>query len=113
MASTPAERLYVVYDAYSQAYGRRAQDLKDSTTKAQADSVLRNVESLEALYLRAAKQALDATGQAVEDALKAAKAAQKDVTDAYEKAKSIADKLKLVGSVVSKIGDLVGRAAGK
>lgn len=113
MASTPEERLYVVYEAYSQAYGRRAQDWKDAKTKAQADTIFKNVESLEALYLKAAKQALDTNAQAVENAFEAAKAAQKEVNDAYEEAKGIADKIKLVGSVVSKVGDLIKKAGGK
>jgi len=113
MASTPAERLYAVYEAYSQAYDRRAQDWKDAKTKAQADTIFKNVESLEALYLKAAKQALDANGQAIEDAFDAAKAAQKEVNDAYDEAKGIAEKIKLVGSIVGKVGDLINKAGRK
>ena len=113
MTSTPADRLYAVYDAYSQAYARRAEDWKDAQTKAQADSVFKNVEALEALYLKAAKQALDANSKAVEDAFDAAKAAQKDINDAYANAKEIAEKIKLVGSVIGKVGDLITKAGGK
>lgn len=113
MASTPAERLYVVYEAYSKAYGRRAQDWKDARTNAQTDTIFRNVESLEALYLKAAKQALDTNAQAVENAFEAAKAAQREINDAYQEAKDIVDKIKLVGSVVSKVGDLIRKAGGK
>ena len=113
MASTAQERLLAVYEAYSKAYDRRSQDWKDAKTNAQADAVAQNVEHLEALYLKAAKQSLDATGQAIEDALGAAKAAQKAVNDAYEGAKDLAEKIKLVGGVVGKVGDLITKASGK
>jgi len=113
MASTPAQRLYAVYEAYSQAYDRRAQDWKDAETSAQADAIFNNVQTLEALYLQAAKQALDANGQTVEDAFDAARAAQSAVNDAYDEAKSIAEKIYLVGRVVSQVGDLINKAGGK
>lgn len=110
MSSSPEERLYAVYEAYSKAYDRRPQDWKEAATKGEADAIFRNVERLEAHYLKAAKQSLDANGQAVEAAYQAAKNAQKDVDDAYEKAKKLAERIKLVGGIVGKIGDLVKKA---
>lgn len=113
MTSTAEERLFAVYEAYSRAYDRRAQDWKEAKSKAEADAVFRNVERLELLYLKAAKQALAANGPAVEAALDAAKKAQKSVDDAYTAAKSLAEKIRLVGSIVGKVGDLVSKAQGK
>ena len=111
MASSARDRLHLVYDAYSLAYDRRLDDWKQTTSTAQADAISRNVDRLETQYLKAAKQALDATGPAVEDAYEAAKAAQKDIDDAYESAKSLAEKIALVGKVIGTIGDLLNKAA--
>ena len=113
MNSTAADRLFAVYEAYSQAYDRRAQDWKEAKTKAQADAIFKDVESLEIAYLKAARQALDANGQAIEDAYQAAKTAQQEVDEAYKAAKGIADKIRLVGNVVGKVGDLIKKASGK
>lgn len=110
MASTARDRLHLVYDAYSRAYDRRLQDWKEATTKAQADAISRNVDRLETQYLKAARQALDATGQDVEDAYLAAKSAQEDIDKAYEKAKALAEKIALVGKIVGKVGDLISKA---
>ena len=106
------DRLLVVYDAYSKAYDRRLQDWSEATSTEQAKSISDHVDALETLYLGAAKQALDATGQAIEDAFAAAKEAQKAIDDAYDSAKNIADKIRLVGSIVGKVGDLITEAKG-
>lgn len=107
MASTPQERLYAVYLPYSRAYDRRPDDWKEANSADQAKAVYDNVERLEDLYLKAAKQALDANGDAVEQAYGAAKAAQKAVDDAYKNATDLAEKIKLVGSVIGKVGNLM------
>jgi hypothetical protein len=111
MPSSARDRLHVVYDAYSQAYDRRLDDWKQATSKAQADAISRNVDRLETLYLKAAKQALDANGVEVEAAYEAAKAAQDDIDEAYQEAKALAEKITLVGKIVGKIGDLISKAA--
>lgn len=108
--STAPERLFAIYEAYNSAFLRRAQDWKDAKSKAEADAIFRNVERLEGLYLKAAKQALDANGPAVEAAYADAKQAQKDVDDAYAAAKALADKIRLVGGIISKVGDLIAKA---
>ncbi|MEE4455213.1 hypothetical protein [Novosphingobium resinovorum] len=110
--STNRERLHVIYDAYSDAYDRRLDDWSEATSKAQAKAISDNLDALETLYLRAAKAALDASGQAVEDAMAAALEAQEKIDNAYEQARGIAEKVRLVGEVVSKIGDLVTKASG-
>ena len=109
--STPTERLLLVHDAFSKAYARRAGDLKQATSNAQADRILRNVDSLETSYLKAAKQALDATGGEVEAAFRDAKAAQQAIDDAYQEAKALAERIRLVGSIAQSIGNLVRKAA--
>jgi hypothetical protein len=108
--STASERLAIVHDAYSKAYGRRLQDWKEAKSQAQAKAVSDNLYGLELTYLGAAKQALDANGKAVEDAYDAAKAAQKEVDDAYQKAKALADKIRLVSGVATSVGDLLKKA---
>ncbi len=111
--SAPQERLYAIYDSYSKAFDRQTQDWRDAKTKAEANAVFRNVEKLEGLYLKAAKQALDANGAAVEAALAAAKAAQQQIDDAYLAAKALAERIRLVGGVIGKVGDLIAKAGGK
>lgn len=108
--SSAAERLAVIHDAYSKAYTRRLQDWKEAKSEAQAKAISNNLYRLEETYLRAAKQALDANGKAVEDAFDAAKSAQKGVDEAYQKAKAIADKIRLVSSIVASAGDLLKKA---
>ena len=78
-----AERLQVIHDPFSKAYARRLRDWKEATSQAQADAVSRNLNRLEESYLRAAKQALDANGAAVEAAYSEARSAQEAVDDAY------------------------------
>lgn len=111
MATTPQERLFAIYDAYSKAYDRRPQDWKDAKTNAQAQAVFNNVQRLEGLYLKAAKQALEANGAAVEAAYVAATKAQQDIDEAYQSAQALAEKIRLVGSVIGKLGDLITKAA--
>ena len=110
--STPADRLAAIHDAYSKAYARRLQDWADAQSDGQAQAISENLEELEDNYLKAAKQALDANGEAVEHAYDAAKQAQNDVDRAYQAAKGIADKIKLVSTCVVSVGDLVTTAAG-
>lgn len=114
--STPAERLEVIRNAYSKAYSRRLQDWKDATSKSQAEAISQNLNRLEEAYLRAAKQALDANGAAVEAAYRAAKDAQKAVEEAYKSAKAIAEKIRLVSRIAISVGEMLrkaGQAGGK
>jgi hypothetical protein len=111
--STAHERLLVVYEAYSKAYDRRLQDWSEAKNQAQAKAIADNVDRLETQYLRAAKNALDANGSAVEAAFDAAKAAQEKIDAAYNEAKDIAEKIRLVGDIVGKVGNLVARASGQ
>jgi hypothetical protein len=108
--SSEKDRLAVIHDAYSQAYSRRLKDWREAKSQAQAKSISDNLNRLELAYLRAAKQALDANGKAVEDAYKAAKTAQVEVDDAYKNARDIAEKIRLVSSVVTSVGDLLKKA---
>lgn len=110
--STPAQRLLVIHEAFSKAYARRAGDLKDARSDAEADRILRNVDSLETAYLKAAKQALDASGEAVEEAYNIAKKAQKDINDAYNKAKALPERISLSTSVVRSVSELIRKASG-
>lgn len=54
----------------------------------------------------------DANGAAAEDAYRTAKQAQKEIDDDYKAARAIAEKIRLVGGIVSSAGDLL-RKAGK
>jgi len=112
-SSSAKDRLFLIYEAYSAAYDRRDQDWKEAKSKAQAKAIFRNVERLELLYLKAAKQALDANGPAVEAAYEAAKGAQKAIDDAYNDAKELSEKIRLVSSVIKKVSGLVTKASGK
>lgn len=113
MQSTPQERLFEVYESYRQAYDRRAIDWKECTTVAQAKSVAKNVDALETIYLQAAKQALETNSPSVELAYSAARQARADVDKAYQNAVALAARIRLVGNVVSKVGDLLKKATGK
>jgi hypothetical protein len=108
--STRSERLHVIYEAYSKAYERRLQDWQEATSKDQAEAIATNLGSLEEAYLRAAKQALDANGAAVEAAFSAAQEAQKATDDAYQDAKAIPEKIRHVTGVVASVGDLLRKA---
>jgi len=110
--STPPERLQVVHGAFSNAYQRRSQDLKEAKSTAQADQILDNLDELEIAYLRAARNALDANGTAVEEAFEAADAASKAVDEAYRRAKALPEKIRLVTSVAQNVKQLVEKASG-
>jgi len=110
--STPAERLQAIHDSFSKAYARRLKDWKDAKSQAEADAVSRNLNRLEETYLRAAKQALDANGAAVEAAYEDAKSAQKIVDEAYQEAKKLPERIRLVSGIATSIADLL-RKAGK
>lgn len=112
MASSSKERLYEIYTAYNIAFTRRSSDLKEAASDAQADQILKNVESLESAYLKAAKQALDAAGPEVEQAYQSAVAARKEIQSAYNQAKKLALRIKAVGGAVKAVGNLV-KLAGK
>ena len=100
----------VVYNAYRTAYLNRSKDWKECTTMAQADGVATNVDKLETLYLKAGKQALNATGNDVENAYRLAKSAQDEVENAYKQAVALAERIRLVGQIAGKVGDLISKA---
>lgn len=105
--STPQDRLDALYKSYSEAKGRRNDDWAAAQTADQADAISRNLEGLENLYLDAANDALNANGQAVEAAYQSAVTARKAVNKAYADAKGIAQKIGLVGDLLTSLGDLV------
>jgi hypothetical protein len=111
MASTTEERLFEIYTAYKQARDRRPADLKEAKSEREVEAVMRNVDKLHAAYLKAAKVALDATGQAVEDALKSARAARKKVDDAYQQAKKLPERIRAVADLASSVGKLLTTAS--
>lgn len=109
--STPKDRLYEVYLAYQAALARRGADLAECTTQTQVTQILSNIDKLQSQYFKAALSELNATGADVEQALADAKQAGADVTAAYNAAKSLAERIRLVAKVVAKVGDLVRQAA--
>jgi hypothetical protein len=113
MPSSEQERLAVIYQSFKDAFARRAKDLKDAQTAAQANAILKNVHDLELAYLTAAKQALDKNGPAIEAAYDKAVAAKTAVDEAYAAAKSLAKRIGLVGDLAGQLGDLVRKASGK
>jgi len=110
MASSPKERVWIVYNAYMSAYDRRIDDWKNAETKSQSLAIDKNLARLELAYLKAARKELSASGVKVEEALKAAKAATKQVNNAYKSAKKISEKIKSVTDLVRKIESLVKQA---
>ena len=95
----------------------RAFHFQDNLEAAVADPVgsesrLANVNALEASYLEAARAALDATGAVVEQAYADARAARAAVDAAYQGAKDIVEKIRLVGSLARKASALVKVAGG-
>jgi hypothetical protein len=113
VASTGHERVIEIYHSYSDAYARRPRDLADATTQAQATQILANGATLEAGYLEAARDALDATGAAVEQAYQDAVAARVAVNAAYQNAQALTAKIALVTAICGKVSDLVKTASGK
>jgi hypothetical protein len=111
--TSPETRLFLIGQAFGSARRRRATDLRDAKTQAQANAILANVDKLEAQFLQAATIALDATSAAVEEAYDAASAAQAKIDKAYENAVSITEKIGLVGDIVGKVGTLIKAASGK
>ena len=111
MASTAQQRLFEIYTAYKSALDRRPADLKEASKDADVDKILDNVDALQAAYFEAARVALDATGDAIEDAYRAAKDANKKVGEAYKNGKALADRIRLVSSLVSRVGNLIEKAS--
>jgi hypothetical protein len=112
MTTSPRDRLIEVYQSYSDAYARRADDLAAAQSPDQIRAILANVNALEATYLEAARNALDATGSVVEQAYADAQAARAAVDAAYQGAKDIVEKIRLVGSLAKKASALVKAAGG-
>lgn len=110
--STAKDRLFEVYLAYQAALNRRAQDLTEAGSEAEVKQVLGNIDKLHSNYFKAAQSELSATGADVEQALKDAKQASADATAAYAAAKALPVRIRLVTSVVAKVGDLIRKAAG-
>lgn len=108
--STPQERLDEVYLSYSNAYRRRFADLREAGSEQQAKDILTNVRKLEATYLKAATDALDATGAAVETVYRDAQNARSAIDGAYSAAVTLAEKIRLVGAGARAVGELVKKA---
>ena len=112
MASDGAERQALVYQSWKDAFDRRGEDLQAAQSREQAQAVLANIAKLEAAWLQAANDALDAGGPAIESAYQAAVAAKRQVDEAYAAAKSLAERIGKVGDLAGKVGDLVAKAKG-
>jgi hypothetical protein len=110
--SSANDRLTVIHQAYKSAFARRAADLKQATTSAQVQAIMDNVDSLEASYLDAARQSLDATGPDIEACYQAALSATQNVEKAYAQGQALAARITAVAGVVSAVGNLVTKAAG-
>lgn len=108
--STPLERLEEIHAAFAAALARRFGDLKQATSEAQVRAILNNVRSLEASFLKAAVAALEASGQAVEDALREAQAVRTDIDAAYKAAIALPEKIRLVSRGAKAVADLVSKA---
>ena len=110
--STPAERVELVHAAFSKAFQRRAQDLKEAASTEEAQQILDNLDVLETEYLKAAHAALDANSANVEQAFTAADTAKGQVEDAYARAKALPEKIRLVTSLAANVKKLVETATG-
>jgi hypothetical protein len=107
MPSTPAERLLEAQRLYRDAFNNRLQDLKDAKTVAQVKSVQRNLNDAETAYINAGLAVLEGNGKAIEDAYKAAKAANDSVTKGREDAKELAERIKRVAAAISAVNGLI------
>jgi hypothetical protein len=105
MASSKEDRVRLTYDAYSRAYQRRKGDLKAAKTETEVQKILSNVAKLESLYLTAAQDGLDGTAPAIDIAYQAAVDARDAVEDAYNGAKALAEKIRLVGASPQSLAD--------
>jgi hypothetical protein len=112
MTTSAQDRLLEVSQSYGDAYDRRAADLAAAQAPDQINAILANVNTLEIAYLEAVRGALDATGPVVEQAYTDAQAARAAVDAAYQNAKSIVEKIRLVGSLAKKATALVKVAQG-
>jgi hypothetical protein len=112
MASTANDRLTIIYKNYKNAFARRASDLADARTGPQIQSIMDNVDALEASYLDAARRSLDATGRDIEACYQAALSATDAVDQAYAQGKALAERITAVSGVVAAVGNLVTKAAG-
>lgn len=110
--SSPNDRLTIIYNAYKNAFARRAHDLKEATTADQVQSVMDHVDALEGSYLDAARTSLDASGPDIEACYQAALSTSQAVDKAYAQGKALADRITAVAGVVSAVGNLVTKAAG-
>jgi hypothetical protein len=112
MASTADERLALFLANYQRSAARRPGELKAATNAADVDRILAVTDDLEAKYLDAAQQALDATGPDVEAAYQAALAATQAVEHAYAQGKALADRIRAVAGAATALGNLLTKAAG-
>lgn len=110
MASTDKDRLHEMRLALQAARDARA-NLPDDATSAQRQAMQSEIDALELSFFRAGKAALDATGDAVEQAFDAAVAARKAVETALAKAKKTAEQIKLIGKLVGAVGNLLAKAS--
>jgi hypothetical protein len=109
--STAKDRLYEVYSAYRRAVERRPTDLKQAGSVSEVNKILGNLNKLHAQYFKAALAELDATGADVESAYRAAKSANEAVAAAYDQAKALAERIRLVSKLLDSVTDLVKKAA--
>jgi hypothetical protein len=113
MPSNPGERVAEVWRTYQFAASRKTSDLKEAATDKDVRAILENVRSLETAAMMATEDALNANGQEVEDAYKAAVAAREDVEQAYEREKKLVERIRAVGKAAKAVANLVKRATGK
>jgi len=110
MSSSAADRLDVIYTSWKDAFDRRADDLKEAVSGEQAKAIVANVSNLEETYLAAAKQALDATGPAVEAAYTQAVATKQAVENAYAQSVALEQRISAVGKLVGDVANLAASA---
>lgn len=110
--STAKDRLFEVYEAYRYALEQRQQDLKEADTKAQVRKVLDNLDKLQAKYLEVVLAELNGTGSEVEAAYITARKANADTKDAYADARSLAERIRQVGELLTAVTSLVKKAIG-
>ena len=111
-SSSAGDRLAVIYNAYKAAADSRAADLKKATTPEEVRSIMANAGALEAAYLEAVDQSLNASGPDIEACYQAALAATAKVERAYAQGQALAARIQAVSGAVTAVGNLVIKAAG-
>lgn len=108
--STPDDRLALIKQNYTDALDNEPHDLARATTPEQITTIQANVATARQTYYAAEAAALTQSGNAVEEAYQAAKAAQDSVSSARNQAAAIPTLISKLSSATQSASDLLKAA---